>query len=363
MKLRQLRLLRIRRHHVPRLCAGLFCLVMLLGMMGPLLVGSRASAALLQTRSVKISDPTASATAVNYTFGFSTNTGGSLGSIQIQICSNYLYQTSDPCTSPSGFDASGTSLIDQTGVTDFSIDPSSTGNVLVLTRPVATAVSPQPLTYEFDNIVNPDYIGSIYAHITTYVTTDASGPQTDYGDVVTSTTEDITITTEVPPYLQFCVGITIDGFNCGTAEGSLINFGELSVSTTRAATSQMLASTNAPYGYSVTLAGQTMTAGNNAIPAMTGSASQTGVSQFGLNARFNTGPSVGVDPVGPGLTMPSTGYDTPNQFRFVSGDIISSSSTTDDFRKLTVSYIVNRGREQPPGKYVATISYICLANF
>lgn len=357
------RMLRIRRHHVPHICAGLFALVMLLSLSGPLLVIAPANAALLQLRSFKISDPTSSATDVNYTFGFTTNTSGPIGSIKIRLCSNYLHEETDPCTAPSGLDASAAALVDQTGVSDFSLDGSSTSNMFILTRPAASSVSPQPLTYEFSGIINPDYIGSIYARIGTYASTNASGLETDYGNVVTTTTTDISITTEVPPYLQFCTGITIDGYNCGTAEGGLINFGELSISTTRAATSQMLASTNAPYGYSITMAGTTMMAGNNSIPAMTGSASQTGVSQFGLNARFNTGPSVGIDPVGPGLTMPSTEYNTPNQFSFNSGDIIASSSNTDDFRKLTVSYIVNRGREQPPGKYVATISYICLANF
>jgi hypothetical protein len=363
MKLRSLSLLRIHRRHVPHICAGLFALVLLLGLAGPMLLDAPASAALLQTRSVKISDPTALAKDVNYTFGFSTNASGALGSIKIQICYNYMYQTTDTCTAPGGFDASATTLVSQTGIGDFTLDPTSTANILILARPAATPVSSLPLTLEFDHIVNPDYIGSIYAHITTYSSTDASGIQMDYGDVVTTTSDDITITTEVPPYLQFCTGITIAGFNCGTAEGGLISFGELSLSTTRAATSQMLASTNAPYGYSITLAGSTLTAGNNAIPAMTGTLSKTGVSQFGLNARFNTIPNIGVDPVGDGLTNPSTEYNTPNQYRFNSGDIIASSDHTDDYRKITVSYIVNRGKEQPPGKYVATISYICLANF
>lgn len=358
------RTLRVRRHHVPHICAGLFALVMLISLTGPLLMVSPATAALLQLRSIKISDPTVSATDVYYTTGFTNNLSGPIGSVSITFCSNYLHEQNDPCTAPSGMDASSTTLINQTGgMSDFTLDASSTSNKLVLTRPAPGAIAPQPLTFEFDSITNPDYIGSIYARIATFSSGDATGPELEYGNAVTTTTTDISITTEVPPYLQFCVGITIDGFNCGTAEGSLINFGELSLTTTRAATSQMLASTNAAYGYSVTLAGSTMTAGNNAIPAMTGGASQIGVSQFGLNARFNTVPDVGVDPVGPGASMPAGNYNTPNQFRFNSGEIIASSSTTDDFRKISISYIVNRGKEQPPGKYVATISYICLANF
>jgi hypothetical protein len=217
--------------------------------------------------------------------------------------------------------------------------------------------------YEFSGITNPDSIGSYYVHIATFASTDGSGPELDYGDVVFALNDTIDITAEVPPYLYFCVGLTITGYSCSTAEGNFINFGELSVSTPRFASSQMLAATNAPSGYSVTLAGTTMTSGNDVIPAMTGSPSQIGVSQFGLNARENSGPAVGSDPDGPGLVVPTAPYATPNQFRFVSGDIITTSANPDDYRTVTVSYIVNRGKTQAPGRYVATISYICLANF
>lgn len=363
MKLAKLRMLRIRRHHVPHICAGLFALVMLIVISGPLFVSAPASAELLPTRSLEISDPTISATNVNYNFGFTTSTNGTLGSISYTFCSNYLFETTDVCIPPSGMDASAATLTNQQGITDFSIDPSTTSSVLVISRTPGAAAANQILGYEFSGMTNPDYIGSIYVRIATFASNDATGPETDYGIVLTSTAQDIVITTEVPPYLQFCTGVTITGYNCGTAEGGFISFGELSVTTTRSATSQMLASTNAPYGYSITLAGSTMTAGNNSIPAMTGGLSQTGTSQFGLNAVFNTAPTVGVDPVGPGLTMPGNGYEVPNQFRFHSGDIIASNDHTDDYRKLTVSYIVNRDRNQSPGRYVATISYICLANF
>lgn len=359
----KLRNLRIRRHHVPHVCAGLFALVMLLGSSGPLFVSSSVGAEQLQSRSLTLSDPTISATDVKFDFGFTTNTSGPIGSISFSICSNYLYEPTDPCTSPSGFDGTAAGLTNQTGVTDFSMHSSSTSNVWVLSRPAATNVSSQALTYEFSNLVNPDYIGSIYVRIATFATTDGSGPETDYGTVLTATTENITITTEVPPYLLFCVGVTIDGYNCGTATGGFLSFGELSRTQPRAATSQMLASTNAPYGYSVTLAGSTMTAGNNVIPAMSGGPSVPGTSQFGLNARANSIPGIGNDPEGPGLTMPSAAYNSPNNYRFRSGEIIVSSNTTDDYRKHTVSYIVNRDSQQPPGRYVATISYICLANF
>lgn len=355
--------LRVRLPRLPNIVAGLGTLVLFFAIAAPVLTTSTAQAEQLRLRSVKISDGTASATGVIYDFSFTTYTAGPIGSVAFEVCDNYQFEPGDPCTPPGGLDAAAATLSGQTGVTDFTKHGSSTTNRLVIARPVATMVAPQPLTYEFSDIVNPDSIGTTYVRISTYPSLDGTGMETDYGTVVFATTTDIQITTEVPPYLQFCVGITIDGFNCGTATGGFVSFGELSRVQARAATSQMLASTNAPYGYSITLAGSTMTAGNNVIPAMNGGPSIPGVSQFGLNARANSNPSVGLEPDGPGLTMPTAAYNAPNNFRFQSGEIIASSGTTDDFRKLTVSYIVNRDGQQQPGRYVATISYICLANF
>lgn len=324
---------------------------------------SAVGAEQLDIRTLQISDSTTGMTNVNYTFSFTTITAGAIGSITFEACSNYMYEPTDPCTPPPGFDASAALLTAQAGTTDFAMDPATTASKIIISRPVATGGMPGPLAYEFAQVNNPTTVGSYYVRIATYASSNASGPELDYGIVVFATNLGIEITTEVPPYLLFCTGITIDGFNCGTAEGSFISFGELSSSATRSATSQMLASTNAPYGYSITLAGTTMTAGNNVIPAMTGGPSQPGTSQFGINGRANGIPGVGTDPIGPGLTNPNPAYNAPNSFRFKSGDIIASSGGTDDYRKMTVSYIVNAAAGQPPGRYVSTISYICLASF
>lgn len=337
--------------------------VLFISILLPVFLSYHAGAALVSLRRLQISDSAVSATNVSYNFGFTTNTAGPLGSLTFEVCSNYLYEPTDVCTSPVGFNASGAALSAQAGINDFSLLPASTASKLVIGRPAATMVASQPLSYTFSGITNPSSISSNYVRITTFATTDASGPETDFGNVVFATNQDVEITTEVPPYLLFCTGITIENFDCSTAQGSFINFGELSSGATRAATSEMMAATNAPYGYSVTLAGTTMTAGNNIIPAMTGNTSTVGTSQFGINGRDNSGPNIGTEPFGPGLTMPSTGYNTPNQYRFVSGEIVASSNDTDDYRKLTMSYIVNVSRNQPSGRYVTTVSYICLANF
>lgn len=360
MRLRQLP---VKLRHLPHLVAGTVIAVLFFSTMAPVFWTSSANAALLDQRSVELSDSTVTGSSVSYYYSFNIHTSGPIGSMSFEVCSNYLFNQGDACTIPTGFNSSRAALNNSSGITDFTLQPPTTNSKLVITRPAATVESPQSVNYEFTGITNPTNLGSYYVHIATYASTDGSGPEVDYGNVVFSINDSINITTEVPPYLMFCVGITIDGFNCGTAQGGILDFGELSTRLTRSATSQMLASTNAPYGYSVTLAGTTMTAGNNVIPAMTGGPSQLGISQFGLNARANSIPVVGAEPDGGGITMPSALYNTPNQYRFVSGDTIMTNDHPDDYRKMTISYIVNRDANQAPGHYVATISYICLANF
>ncbi|HSH55424.1 MAG TPA: hypothetical protein VK983_01200 [Candidatus Limnocylindrales bacterium] len=360
----RLRLLLLKTRHRTRLMTALVLAVIMFSAALPVMIFGSAEAELLGFRRLQLSDSSISSTNVEYNFSFNTITAGPIGSIRFEFCSNYQYNTGDPCTPPPGFDAQTAALSAQSGITNFVLDTDvSTPNKIVIGRTVADSESPQPLGYVFSNIINPSAVASYYVRISVHSSFDGSGPEMDSGVVVFATNIGIEITTEVPPYLLFCTGITIEGFNCGTAEGNFVNFGELSSRTSRTGTSQMLASTNAAFGYSITLAGETMTAGNNTIPAMNGEASRPGTSQFGINARINSAPNVGADPEGNGLTNPAAGYDTPNSFRFRNGEIIASSNNTDDYRKLTVSYLVNASAGQPPGRYVSTISYICLANF
>ena len=336
------------------------CLVLLLA---PLTLYSHSSAVPLSYRQLQLSDSSVGGNNVNYNFGFNTNTSGPIGSVTFEYCANYQYLHGDACTIPVGFSAAAVVLTSQAPYNDFSVLANSIASKTVLGRLAASNVVPQPLSFKLSGIINPTNVGSYYVRIETHSAVDGTGPDIDSGIVVFATNVGIGITTEVPPYLMFCTGITIDGYNCGTATGSFISFGELSSKTARSASSQLLASTNAPYGYSVTLAGTTMTAGNNVIPAMSGGISKIGFSQFGINGRLNNAPIVGSDPIGPGFTQPSNGYNTPDNYRFQSGDIIAHSNDTDDYRKLTVSYLVNVAVSQPAGRYAATISYICLANF
>jgi hypothetical protein len=245
----------------------------------------------------------------------------------------------------------------------FSIHPNSTANRIVLTRPPLNPLN-TPSTYQFDNIINPSDAGSHYVRLQTFGSTDATGPDIENGGVVFAILPALNVAAEVPPYIRFCAGVTVVNFDCSTAVNFFIDFGDFSTGFTSTASSQFVVATNAAFGYSITLSGATLTSGNNVIPALAVPTSPSpGTSQFGLNLRANTSPAVGQEVVGAGTSNPSADYGIQNQFKFLNGDILVSSPTSNDNRKLTVSYITNISGGQETAVYATTITYICLANF
>lgn len=315
----------------------------------------------LGNRALQLASSQAGAT-TDYRLSFTLPTTGTLGSIAIEFCSNDPFPGTF-CTAPAGLDASTAVLIDQTGAGGFSIDPSSTANNIVLTRPpsVETTI---PVTYHFSGIVNPSSPGSYYARVQTFVTPDATGPASDNGGLAFAIANAITITATVPPYLIFCTGVSIPGNNCVNASGNFVDFGELSAVNARVGHSQFLVATNAEDGYGVTVSGSTLASGNNAIAAMSANdVSRPGLPQFGFNLRANSTPANGSDPTGPGTGQPLPNYNQPNSYRFVSGDSLVINPAPDDVRVYTSGYIANVPNVQPAGIYVSTLTYVCLALF
>ncbi len=317
-------------------------------------------AAKMQQRTLELSNSQPDATNVSYNFSFTLASPDSVGSIRFQLCTDPFLDT--VCNAPAGLDMTSATLSGQTGETGFSISNLSTANVEILTRSPG-AVTPGLVSYTLAGVKNPSAIGTLYARLQTYGSTDATGTNIDYGALALSIANAINLSTEVPPFLEFCTGTTISGFDCSQASGDYLNFGELSANATRTATSQLMAATNASGGYAIRMAGGTLTSDNNIVNPMSGGLSQVGVSQFGVNLRQNLNPVVGAEPVGLGMATPASGYNTPNNFRFSSGEVVASTATADNYTKLTASYIVNVAKDQPAGVYVSTITYICLANF
>ncbi|MBW3569218.1 hypothetical protein KY385_03770 [Candidatus Parcubacteria bacterium] len=321
----------------------------------------KALAENLTNRSITIGSSRPSVT-TSHKLDFTIPTAGPLGSIDFEYCSNNPF-IGTACTAPNGLDVSGAAIDNQSGETGFAIDPSTTANRLLITRIPAPNLASQPASYDFSNIVNPTADApSIFVRISTFATDDGTGPRTDSGAVVFAITRGLSVEAFVPPYLTFCVGITISG-NCASMSGSFINLGEFSKTSANYSTSQFAGATNDPGGYSVFMAGNTMASGTNIIPALTAlQASKPGTSQFGINLVANSNPAVGQNRIGSGTVSALPGYKTPNLFKFKNEPIAASSLPT-NYNTLTVSYLVNVSNSQKPGVYSSTITYIATAAF
>jgi len=348
------------KHKAKRLLT-LFLAVLLVAGLTLHLFSSTSYGAPLGPRSLELSKNTASDTS-DYDLTLTLSTADTLGSVLVQFCSNDPLPNT-PCTAPGGFSDSAAVLSSQSGPGDFTISNASTANQLILTR-TASVVPVEPLEFNFTGVINPSAPGSYYVRLITYASEDTSGPDTDYGGIAYLIMSSINITAEVPPYLIFCTGVTISGLNCNNALGDFIDLGELSSTSTRSGTSQLLVATNSASGYSVTAGGTTMTSGNNVIQALaSGDVSRPGAAQFGFNLTANSTPAVGAAPVGPGHGFAVPSYNQPNIFRFNNGDVILSQPAPDITRVYTASYLVNVPLTQAPGVYVTTLTYVCLANF
>ncbi len=317
----------------------------------------------LQNRTVRIGSSFASQN-TNHDYSFRIPTSSTVGSIVFEYCSNSaLFE--DPCFAPSGLDGDSFSIAQQSGVTGFTPHPSSTASKLVITRTPIT-VGPVDVQYSLNNIINPDdSYQTVYVKISVYPTADGSGSAEHQGAVAFVVEDAFDIDAYVPPYLTFCVALRVE-LDCSDSSGYLADFGEFNQNSTKTATSQMSASTNDLNGYNIYLSGQTMTSGNNIIPALSSpSSSILGQSQFGLNLRKNNSPSVGSDPeqgfVGSGAAVGD--YSTPDYYVFRSGDIVAGSAVSSGFTRYTSSYIVNVSANQKPGIYATSILYTAMATF
>lgn len=321
----------------------------------------KALAARLENRSVRIGSSKASVT-TSHIFSFTVPTGGTVGSIVFEYCSNTPI-FGQPCTAPNGLDVSLATIDSQSGITGFTVHGFTTANRLVITRTPAANGANQPAVYNFGNIVNPsDEDVPTYIRITTYASDDGTGAETDRGAVVFVIIPEFTVNAFVPPYLTFCAAITVSA-DCSTTSGNFINLGELSKTSANFSTSQFAGATNDVGGYSTYLAGSTMSSGINTIPPLISPApSVPGTSQFGLNLVANSKPDVGRNRTGGGTAVPSGGYGSPNQFKFEEG-IIAASPFSTNFNVFTVSYLVNVSNSQKPGIYTTTVTYIATAAF
>ena len=317
------------------------------------------AAATLTARTLTLGSSAASAV-TTHKFDFTVASTNSVGSIKFQYCTT----PSGSCTKPTNLTTTSATLNNESGATGFSMVNTTDGSPY-LTRTAASVSSGTAVSYTLGTITNPNTANTtFYVRITTYSGTDGSTGAVDDGTVAASTASQITLTGTMPETLVFCVGTSIVGTDCNTVSGNAINFGFFSPVSASTGTSVMAISTNAGSGYSITVNGTTLSSGANTIPALAAqSASSPGTSQYGLNLVANTVPSVGATRTGDTNGNPTANYGTTNQFRFVSGDSVASSSQSTNSTAFTASYLVNVEGKQPAGVYTATMTYIATATF
>lgn len=319
-------------------------------------------AADLRPRSVSIGSPLINEVTY-HEYRFTTVTSASIGSVSFEYCSNLPFYGA-PCSAPAGLVVNSSSITAQSGITGLSISaPDSNANKLVLAR-TASVIGLTPVVIRMDNIINQSTVNqSVYIRISTHGSTDGSGTPIDFGSVVYSTASGVGVGGYVPPYLTFCVGLTVS-VDCSTTDGSLMQLGELSSSSAKTSTSQFAGATNDFSGYNVYVSGGTMTAGNTVIPALTtNSPSIVGQSQFGINLASNSSPSVGASVSGIGDAAATSNYGSSNSFRYNDGEMIASSTLPTDYNRFTVSYMVNISSDQSPGIYATSFTYTAIASF
>lgn len=300
----------------------------------------------------------------DYKVAFTYMTPESIGSVDMLFCNNPIPY--EPCVTPTGLDVSHATLSDQTGETGFSILSQNT-NHIILTRP-STMISgaTAPSTYTLSGIKNPtDTTQAFSIRLKTLDAENGTGPQVDFGSVRGQVTTGIELQTQVPPMLLFCAAQEVADNCTSTSDTYYSDMGRLSPKSTLTAQSQMAVGTNATGGFAITVTGDSLTAGTSVInPSATPTASQPGTNQFGINLVENTSPAVGEDPQGTWLNaLPTSGYGTPNKYKFVSGDVIASSPNVSLMKKFTVSYIVNSAPSLRAGVYSTTITYIASGRF
>jgi hypothetical protein len=318
---------------------------------------------------------------VNHLISFTVPTTAIIGSIKFEYCT----LASGACALPTGVVTTAATMGSESGATGFTLDNTVNGAPVVTRVAPASVTGPTPVAYQLLSVTNPTTTNqTFFVRISTYPTSDASGPSTDAGTVTSSTATQIVLDGTMPESLVFCAGATV-GTNvalvpdCATATSGVISFDQLfSPTDTATATSQMAASTNAGFGYVISVNGPTLTSGSNTVSAMGASAVGVhGVSQFGLNLKANT-TATSTIPRGIEVTPSSNstnyrglafnGYGAVDNFKFVTADPVANSAAGGtaggtDAQIFTATYMVNVPGSQPAGTYTTTLTYICTPTF
>lgn len=122
-------------------------------------------------------------------------------------------------------------------------------------------------------------------------------------------------------------------------------------------------------GYFLQISGTPPKYGNHVLATpSTPTASVPGTEQFAINVVKNSTPNVGENPIkvpsgGSQIGEVEPGYNTPNLFKYVDGDVVARSETGSGRTDYTISMVVNIAKTTPAGHYSGDFSAIVVPEF
>lgn len=229
--------------------------------------------------------------------------------------------------------------------------------VLTLTAPTdgigaATVAANDRLiiSYTSANSFNPTSAASYTISVT--------GTFGDTGDMTVNilTNDQVSITAVVPQALTFSISDNSIGFGNLLSASARYADGTGAGAGSEGEAHNLIVGTNASNGYTMTLAGNTLTSGANTINAIgtTNTASAAGTEQFGLRMTATGGSgTVSVPYAAAGFAFDTAAF--PDQVATATG---ASSNTT-----YSARYIANITASTEAGSYTSTLTYVATANF
>ena len=313
---------------------------------------SFAAAAQITGRSVTIGSSAASAS-TSYSFSFTVPSTTPIQSASFTACTT----ASGTCTTPAGFSVTGSTFSSVSSTigtsSGWTANTATAGSLRIVNATNTTAPSnASAITVVFNSVTNPSTTNATYFFRMSAYSDSAWTTPIDTGTVATSTAGQVTVTASVDEALTF------------TLSSSTVPLTGLTPTSTGSGTSSMSVSTNAATGYGVTVNGTTLTSAGNTITALSSpTASTIGTKQFGLNLVANTTPAVGSTVSGAGTGTAQTGYNSANNFKFVTGNTVAAATIPTNNNTYTISYIGNIDTITNPGAYSTVLTYVATANF
>lgn len=149
--------------------------------------------------------------------------------------------------------------------------------------------------------------------------------------------------------------------------GSGANFGTLTATQARTATTTFSVINYTTYGYVVQIFGDPPSyAGHTIAPMSTLGSSVPGTEQFGINLVANTSPaSFGTNPDNGqfGYGSIEANYATSNEFYYQSGDILAQAAKDSGLTNYTISYLINVASLTPGGTYTTSQSLVVTGTY